>query len=263
MAQSAHYRLALRLERAREHLESFIREVADFLGTSEFPLVGETEQLTGDRIYLAGEMPAPPPTLGLIVGDCVHNLRSTLDHLVCDLSLVVDASTPCEKTSFPVCTSMDAWKTCLGKELARVPSAAAKRIFNIQPLHWRTRAPEGYKLHPMWELNELWNWDKHRSFHLVHWASSKHTFLEIEGNDGVGVSQYLDPGPIIEGMLIARVPAAKAKLVRVSLKPRVHFDLGGPARGKDVGIALRGYYNLVENAIKELSPYLEPGPSAA
>ncbi len=141
-------------------------------------------------------------------------------------------------------------------KLQRVPAAASKRIYNVQPLHWRDRAPEGYKLHPMWELDALWNWDKHRSLHLVHWASSRHTFLEIQGDDGVGVSQYLDPGPIEQGALIARVPVAKASAVKLSLKPRVHFALEGPARGKDVGIALRGYYNLVVNLITELGSYL-------
>jgi hypothetical protein len=244
------------MARAAHHLDDFNREVQAFLDETEFSLTSDTDTTRGDRLYFAGAFPEPPLSLGLIVGDYLHNLRSTLDHVICELSLITDPSSSCEKTAFPVCSTDHGWLTALGKELKLVSPGAQYQIHLIQPLNWQDRAAEGHRLHPMWELNELWNWDKHRSLHLVHWASSRYTFLEIEGDDGVGVTQYLDDGPIDAGVLIARVPAEKATRVRVRLKPRVHFALDGPARGKDVGIALGGYYSTVESILNRLQPFL-------
>ena len=255
-------RLNARLARAAKHLDDFDREVRAFLEATEFELISYEEPGSGDRLYFAGTSPTPPLDLGLIVGDYIHNLRSALDHAICELSLVTDPSSACTKTAFPVCSTEHCWRTALGRELALVSAQAQYQIHLIQPLNWRDRAPYGHRTHPMWELNELWNLDKHRSLHLVHWASSRYTFLEIDGDDGVGITQYLDDGPIEPGLLIARVPAGKATRVRVRLRPRVHFALDGPARGKDVSVALRGYYATVESTLNRLKPFLAGGDSA-
>jgi hypothetical protein len=93
-----------KLIRAREHIDSF-KEIVDSLGPHPYRIEEERNPRTGDRVFrLIGEGVLPTfrrriPMLPVIVGDAIHQIRSSLDHAVWQI-----AKPPIEKvTAFPIC----------------------------------------------------------------------------------------------------------------------------------------------------------------
>jgi len=141
------------------------------------------------------EVARAPNCLPLLIGDFVSCLRSSLDQLAwsvanlpCNQALPFDERAA-RKISFPIC-KQDCRKY---RDLLELfPSTATKIIDDLQP-YKRERTPEE---HPLWQLNELWNIDKHKiipvnsvafepSFSIpkTEWES----FIEILG-DGLKVN---------------------------------------------------------------------------
>jgi hypothetical protein len=109
----------LKVERAGEHLAELHQEVERFLGSGAFrseaiprtkkylvsksergrldPASAEEEDGTGLYMFRVHTAAEPPTRIGLLIGDCLHNLRSGLDHLVWQLILQSGGS-PDEKS---------------------------------------------------------------------------------------------------------------------------------------------------------------------
>ena len=103
---------------------------------------------------------APPLRFGVILGDCLHNLRSALDHLICQLTLL-DGGTmaDCEKTQYPIASKSEEQFEAMADFriplLSRHHRAMVKRT---QPYRAGNRA----FAHPLSVLADLSNADKHR-----------------------------------------------------------------------------------------------------
>lgn len=76
----------------------------------------------------------PLNELALDLGDAVHNLRSSLDAVVWDLSHL-DGSAPTNprQVAFPVCPTEKAWRQACDSQLASVPEQVRERIRLLQP----------------------------------------------------------------------------------------------------------------------------------
>src|SRR5208282_3855961 len=72
----------LKIGRAEEHFQAFQTEHDAWVDTSPYQVVRK-RNADGSRHSLLAEVNNPPPLdrWSLIAGDCVHNLRSALDHL--------------------------------------------------------------------------------------------------------------------------------------------------------------------------------------
>ena len=76
-----------------------------------------------------------PKRIPLIIGDCLQNLRSSLDYLVWELVLAAN-NTPNHKNMFPICTTPEAFKGQLERHrLDGVPPGAIAEIDALQPYH--------------------------------------------------------------------------------------------------------------------------------
>lgn len=77
----------LKLGRAREHVKALEAAVETFL-YEEVPYAAHREvQNEGtDHVLIWDRYTAPPDSIGLILGDAIHNLRSSLDHMVVALA---------------------------------------------------------------------------------------------------------------------------------------------------------------------------------
>ena len=74
----------LKLDRAEEHLRSFDRESADWLEQTKFCRFAMKED--GDKGIISVDITAVPPArLSAILGDCLQNLRASLDYLCWEL----------------------------------------------------------------------------------------------------------------------------------------------------------------------------------
>jgi len=107
-----------------------------------------------------------PDSWRLTIGDAVHNLRSCLDHLVCQLALSNGCSLgQCDKTLFPILTvdNVSAKKTFKERVEPFVCAKALDMIKFFQPYQGK----DGTDFYPrirraLWRLTKLDNIDKHR-----------------------------------------------------------------------------------------------------
>ena len=82
-----------KLDRVNELLDVLKTEVQTFLDSGPYFTVGAYDPATHaweQRVRIAEP---PPPRLGVIVGEYVHDVRSALDHLVWQL-ILLDGGTP-------------------------------------------------------------------------------------------------------------------------------------------------------------------------
>jgi len=119
-------------------------------------------------------MREPDPDIALAAGDCIHNLRSALDHIIYELSCHSQQQ-PIDGTAFPIFRDPANWdsKYRNGKprissglyKLRAVPDAARKRIELLQPFQGYT--PMYWQRDELLELHELDIADKHKNLNLA------------------------------------------------------------------------------------------------
>lgn len=150
-------RFRAKLDRAGELITLIHNELAAYHASDPFSF--RTEQHDDPpRMEVWVESVEPPPLrLGVLMGEFIHNLRSTLDHLVWQLALTA-TDHPSERLQFPIYTEEpNDWRSIRGDRLKAVPDAAADAIRRLQP--WHSPTPENTALAVVQALS---NEDKHR-----------------------------------------------------------------------------------------------------
>jgi hypothetical protein len=146
--------------RAEEHLATIRAEIARHEHKCK---IVQRKNLEDRTIEFIGELPEPPILLSVIVGDCFHNLRSALDHLVWQL---VEANPPnrgSAKNQFPICKSAADFQKQAKTRLMGITSNAVAVIERLQPFVLGL----SFDWHPLWRINELVNIDKHRTLMIT------------------------------------------------------------------------------------------------
>jgi hypothetical protein len=64
----------------------------------------ERDEQRSEHVFRFGRVPAVPPVMSAIIGDAIHNLRVSLDHLAWQL-VIATGGQPDKDTSFPVLTT--------------------------------------------------------------------------------------------------------------------------------------------------------------
>jgi len=103
----------------------------------------------------------PPLRWGVILGECVHNLRSALDHLICQVTLLDGGRMDdCADTQFPIASKSEQQFENMADR--RLPACFSDKhramVKEPQPYH----AGDGADRHPLSLLADLSNADKHR-----------------------------------------------------------------------------------------------------
>jgi hypothetical protein len=123
-----------------------------------------------NMITFYARFPSPDMMLSVVIGECLHDLRSALDHLVWQLVEInpnppVDLDKFRHKSQFPICdTSARFQEQVAQRRLYGVLPNAITLIEGLQPY----RHPRGFIHHPLWRLNHLMNIDKHKTLALTH-----------------------------------------------------------------------------------------------
>lgn len=161
---------------------------------------------------VVARMPDPPPIVGLLVGDCIHNLRSALDHIVYSLISTNHlrlGKPPSEKAMFPICDTRSGYLHQIGKlkRLDGIPDAVATFIESLQPYHTREKGLD-HTLHPLWVLNKLENIDKHRRLTLAS-AVARHAHVSIQYKSGHESDVMLLQDTIYDRAILTSYPPAR------------------------------------------------------
>jgi hypothetical protein len=149
-----------KLARSLEHLVELDEAVGRYLDTKPIDVRRNTHESI-PRNVLVFELvlrESPPLDLSVRAGDVIHQMRSALDHIACEL-VRASGATPSRGTSFPVCVEPPS-------ELKIRPSVASSALRVVETLQPYRRGPKARE-HPLAILNELWNVDKHRNLHLT------------------------------------------------------------------------------------------------
>ena len=234
-----------KLNRAEDHLKA-IRAAVRELGQIDF--YDLRTELDYKRRPVARFRNVRRPNLldvdiPLLIGDCVYNYRSALDHLAYALAAAYTDPLPdswAKSSAFPIFNSGTkyrrrasrgaAWKM---RGMSRFARGAIERV---QPYHRRKHPP----LRFLWILEELSNIDKHRFIHVTGAVAAEGSG-EITGANAVRqikIRQFVRP--IEEGarfqVIETGLPAPAEVQVKADITPDVIFDVRAELR------LVRGHY---------------------
>jgi hypothetical protein len=144
----------LKIGRAKSHIQNLQTAIEAFNASHPYQLTHEIDPNTGENVYRIRVDKDIPDNWSALIGDAVHNLRTVLDYLVCDL-VRGDVDVDAWDKGFPI------------KERAkRFNSGAVSKIRGVGPkaerLILRLKACERWNM-PMWCLHWLDIVDKHNA----------------------------------------------------------------------------------------------------
>ena len=250
-----------KLSRAQHHLDALEAEVSQFLQMNPYTVVEEVKYDARDLLGAAAiahifrvHVHRERPEWGLLIGDCVHNLRSSLDHLVWQLA----GGRGNTKTEFPIARDSKWYESNAPKKFPHVGPDARKIIKSFQPCYRRPNDPEG---DPLWVLNDLANIDKHRLLHTTAVAYIPHYggLPPDKPSDVIlGVQFPMGRRPFHDGAEIARYNITRESgepppdmKVEVEFAFDITFDPKGPARGAPLLPGIQGLRNAVFDVLEQ------------
>jgi hypothetical protein len=268
---SDQYNHELKLERAVQHLKSLEADIKQWLGEHPYFVVSKFDPERGEHSVWIRPEGDPPAELSLIIGDCLHNLRSALDSLAYDLARTYARKalppTVAEKSEFPIFIDPDKFEEWRERKIGAIDPRAQADIERLQPYHEQesfrslisvmARAhPEAY--HPLWLLHKLSNIDKHRERHLTLFGP----YAVMFGGDNAEFAEPIIRDAVsIEGdaKVFSYRPTDPSREVdaHFSFALDVAFQKGPPAFGEPVPRVLwRIYAFITRDVLPVLTPYL-------
>jgi hypothetical protein len=150
-----------KIARAEQHLQDFETAWRTHSAISTHVVLESIEELPeGRRATVSITSGQLALDLGVPLGDAVHNLRSSLDHLVCQLAVAAGNPAACDKTQFPIfATDTPDNRRRIQRWIRHTTTAAQAEIVAFQPFN---RQPNDPSSDLLWLLSELDNIDKHR-----------------------------------------------------------------------------------------------------
>jgi len=209
---------------AQKHIKDFESAVDAFRHANRDHVGSNTDEKTGDVTYYIKSVPEVPNPIRLILGDAVHNLRSTLDYVASAME-VAAGKTPDKYTGFPIFDSAEGYRDCPPTKIKGLREPCKRTIDRIQPYH----RGNGHRL---WQLHRLDIQDKHRLLVAVSFIPTARTMTPSEREEFEAT--FLIPGenraartsmPINSGTQLAMPLEAGQHLVTVPAKD-AHQDMG-------------------------------------
>src|SRR5262249_17836336 len=139
-----------------------------WLATNPYGITDEFDPNRSLNIVKITPTGFPDVILPILIGDCLFNMRSALDHLAFALVTKQYGTFPPENIArgieFPIFHDETKYS---GRERDRriglIHPDAQAIIDRLQPCH----AGNDFRSHFLWQLNELCNMDKHRWLHVA------------------------------------------------------------------------------------------------
>jgi hypothetical protein len=186
----------LKIERAKEHITYLEGAIGEFRDSHPYTLVPKEKPEIGHTALCVEEVHPVPGRISLIIGDVVHNLRSSLDHLAWQL-VEAGGGMPGRGTYFPISECVKKYTTTVTNgAIEGMPTGACKLIEASQ------RYVTGDDT--LWHIHELDRIDKHR---LLITAA---TLLNQWGVSTMGTLLFWDEEPFIlePGHVIVNIPTS-------------------------------------------------------
>jgi hypothetical protein len=276
----------LKIDRAFEHVRQLDAEVKSWLSGNHHSVRPEGDPKTGTRWLATAEKPPRYP-IGVLIGDSLHNLRSSLDLLAYSLASAYTSPLPsdfAETSEFPIFGDEDRSGTpgvghghfhklrkngdpARGSGLSKIrgwhPDAQAV-VEGLQPY----KRGNAYRSDPLWILHDLDRVNKHR---LLHTTVASFSGISLDLGRSVNAG-HVSPGTIrsLDGTVETDTPIAEfppiipvdpSQPMHVEIKPMmdVAFARGTPGVAEEPVLkTLYGLYTHVRGTVvPALTPFLE------
>jgi hypothetical protein len=219
-----------KIERADKHFNEIDSTIEALLSAEANAARTAPVEYQPERKHLVVSHPktkAIDPMLPLVIGDCIHNFRSALDHLSFQLAVANNKGAEAEAhISFPICLSQKEFDSIAKKRLA--PFIDGKALAAIQELQpYQTGRAD---CDPLWVLSQLDIIDKHRLLvvitrrlrptgFVVKLATGEHFATQIDSD-----WQPMEDGAEIIRFDLSRVIYAEGEMqVKVDVSAQVCF----------------------------------------
>lgn len=221
----------MKIERAAELLTELDQKASAFFGSKPFLIHSQVDGSSGDRIFVVEVRQEPPLSLSVIAGEVVHELRSSLDHLVWQL-VIANGNTPDRDTEFPVFSDDERYRRARKKKIRGMSASAQQRIDELQPFV----AGDRFQDHALFVVHELDRQDKHQSLNVIGGAFQKrHAKL---GGSGAGTVWFEGPAiyspsliSVYDGVELLRVRSTSEFQVDVEVEFEFAMALDESAPG--------------------------------
>jgi len=243
----------LKLSRATTHIASIEKCFTAWLNHGY--RVFEQTNNKGRVELLAEILEKFPSEISLTVGDALHCLRDSLDHIAFDLSLSGSSVMTDEQERQIMFPISDAVVNIGDKRIKFMPINARQAVINLLP------DPTGnqFKTHPLRLLNKMNNRDKHRTIPVIV-ATSHIGGLTISSSNGsdyfhiLGTARpELGKGPVAF-MEFNRSPNVNAN---ITYSTQIEFDKGMEVSGNPVITLLKSIEKHIrDTVIPTLKPFL-------
>lgn len=244
----------MKLQRAEEHFGQLAAEHAAFLGRNPYRMLVEDDPERESHAFLWRAKIVEQPPLekwSSLIGECVHALRSALDHtayaLVNNKGMVSE-----DRPSFPILMNPASWNSTHPDKLPGVDPNALALIERMQPYYPGTGSPA------LANINELDIIDKHRRLNLVT-ATVEGTSWSVLGAELADVEDGI--GPFVDGSVVGRwllVPDAPDEKMHLQTNFVFGIAMGGgePCAGSPVLPLLERYRSFVGGIVTLFAPYI-------
>jgi hypothetical protein len=255
----------LKFGRAQRHFKEVQELLAAYKVLDPYEIRREENPDTGLSFWITLTK-APPDDIALAAGDCAHNLRSALDHIIYELSCHTTKKSHVAGTAFPIFSDTKNWdsrdakagdfKTSSGRyKLRAVPEPAVERIELLQP--YNGSDPMYWPRDPLLELHQLDIADKHRNLNLA--VANVPEIGVAYGHDGPQLKViHVHKGRLNEGaetLLLRFGPAVDPK---VNVQPYTFLQVvfaDRPVEDLEVGPALQYLVVGVAQVLMEMRAF--------
>jgi hypothetical protein len=257
------FSVQLKLDRAKEHLQALDDAIGDYLNSDPHAIVRNIQPSDQRLVLFEFQVRIEPgERLGLIIGDCVQNVRSALDHLACRL-VEANGGTVDDRTQFPILGKHRTDKQghqVLPTISGGVNPSVLALVGALQPYQRGNDTPN----HPLSILKYLSNTDKHRFLHLAvaRTADTRCSLMFPNGSriDGQVIAVADHETPLLAIRLPEPYSDARYGKVQVEADGSAFVALKdpGPWSGKPVTILLNEILDFVQNrVVAALYPFLD------
>lgn len=252
----------IKLRQAESHLNRFDQECARYVDESHVGFDFDTDIVEGSiSVRLCADAP-PPMLLGAIVGDVLHNLRSSLDSIAWETCQRAGVSADREHhVYFPIGTDASNWTSLARRRLPCVGAGQLRVFEELQPWfqdevirsHGLPVDPSWATRHPLARLHDLARRDRHRVPHPI-LARAGRSWLGVPE----GVIAHLleaDQQPWTPGKVIVKWrvdPPARASEVDPSGETVLAFSEEAAAAGKSARDELHAMLTMTTEALRRI-----------
>ena len=150
-----------KIKRANQHVHDLQAAVNTFAERKSNRVITEVDKKAGKTVFKAQITEDIPPEISAIIGDCVHNLRTALDYIICT-AVVTNGRQITRRHGFPIALSQKKFETDCVSKIAGTSQEVARLVRRLKP----------YKggCEPFWIIHNLDALDKHQAIVPVWYA---------------------------------------------------------------------------------------------